>query len=155
MPLYISILLLLLLGAPPDDDSVWVEGESASVKQVRGNAWYSDSVRKEEMSGGAWLSHFSEASDGTDALRQLETTRADVLITDMHMPEMDGLALARALRKRPDAPALIGMSGNDYAETLEMATRLGARATLHKPFTSSQLLHAVGKALPAPDPGPS
>jgi len=97
----------------------------------------------------------TEASDGTDALRQLETTRADVLITDMHMPEMDGLALARALRKRPDAPALIGMSGNDYAETLEMATRLGARATLHKPFTSSQLLHAVGKALPAPDPGPS
>ncbi len=64
-----TILSLLLLGAPaaavsgPDDESVWVEGESASARQVTANGWY-DSVRKEQLSGGGWLSHFGSA-DGT------------------------------------------------------------------------------------------
>jgi hypothetical protein len=66
------VWLLLLLGisvqageAPPDEESVWVEGESASVKHVSPNPWYSDAIRKEQLSGGAWLSHFSATSDGT------------------------------------------------------------------------------------------
>jgi hypothetical protein len=68
----LMIPLLFLIGiqlgagdSKPDDDSVWVEGESASIKHVSPNAWYSDAVRKEQMSGGAWLSHFSASSDGT------------------------------------------------------------------------------------------
>jgi hypothetical protein len=54
-------------GAGPerDDDSVWVEGESASVRHVTPHPWYSEAVRKEQMSGGAWLSHFSATSDGS------------------------------------------------------------------------------------------
>jgi hypothetical protein len=66
-----AIVFLLLAGshaaAGPvgDDDSVWVEGENASVRQVTTNPWYSDAVRKEQMSGGAWLSHFSSTTDGS------------------------------------------------------------------------------------------
>lgn len=65
-----SFCLLLLLGAPTaaapgEDDTVWVEGESASVKHVQPNPWYSGAVRKEQMSGGDWLSHFSAASEGS------------------------------------------------------------------------------------------
>lgn len=48
----------------PEEDSVWVEGESASFKRVTPNPWYSDAVRKEQLSGGAWLTHFSATSDG-------------------------------------------------------------------------------------------
>ncbi|HEX7901568.1 MAG TPA: hypothetical protein VF950_27665 [Planctomycetota bacterium] len=51
--------------AAPDDASVWVEGESAGAKQVKTHPWYSDAVRKDQMSGEAWLSHFSDAADGT------------------------------------------------------------------------------------------
>src|SRR4029079_16409246 len=50
--------------AKPDEDSVWVEGESASSPTGVGNPWYSDAVRKEQMSGGGWLSHFSATAAG-------------------------------------------------------------------------------------------
>jgi len=68
-----AVLLLLLPGipaaarggAPGDDDSVWVEGETASSRQVTTHPWYSNAVRKDQMSGGAWLSHFSAASEGS------------------------------------------------------------------------------------------
>ena len=53
------------LAGGPDEDSIWVEGENATAKQVTPNAWYSEAVRKEQMSGGGWLSHFSPTSDGT------------------------------------------------------------------------------------------
>src|SRR6516165_225749 len=64
-----TLALLLLLGAqasagPGEDDTIWVEGESATVKQVQPHPWYSGAVRKEQMSGNDWLSHFSAASDG-------------------------------------------------------------------------------------------
>jgi hypothetical protein len=66
MPQFRTLALLLLLGAGPgDSDSVWVEGENASDRHVTPHVWYSDAVRKEQMSGGAWLSHFSATSDGT------------------------------------------------------------------------------------------
>lgn len=75
----------------------------------------------------------AEAADGADALRHLESQRADLLITDMHMPGMDGLSLTRELRRMPDAPSIIGMSGHDFADTLKMAGMLGAKVTLQSP----------------------
>lgn len=39
------------------DDFIWIEGEDATSKTMRGHGWY-DSVKKGELSGGAWLSHF-------------------------------------------------------------------------------------------------
>lgn len=68
-PLVLIILAAIGIHSPasqarPDEDTLWVEGESASFKQVTPNAWYSDAVRKEQMSGGGWLSHFSAAADG-------------------------------------------------------------------------------------------
>jgi hypothetical protein len=70
MPQFRTAALLFLLGAsaaagPGDNDTVWVEGENASIKHVTPHVWYSDAVRKEQMSGGAWLSHFSGSEDGT------------------------------------------------------------------------------------------
>jgi len=63
------LVLLLLTGASAgartgDDDSVWVEGESAVSREVTAHPWYSDAVRKEQMSGSGWISHFSATSDG-------------------------------------------------------------------------------------------
>src|SRR5215471_18248727 len=67
-----TVALLLLLGAHSasgargDDDSVWVEAEGATVRHVTTHHWFPDAVRKEQMSGGAWLSHFPPTSDGAD-----------------------------------------------------------------------------------------
>ena len=51
--------------AQGEEGTIWVEGESAKIKNVQLHSWYSDSVRKSQMSGGAWLSHFSGTTDGT------------------------------------------------------------------------------------------
>jgi hypothetical protein len=53
------------IAARSDEDVIWVEGENATVKQVSPHPWYSEAVRKEQMSGGGWISHFSATADGT------------------------------------------------------------------------------------------
>lgn len=85
--------------------------------------------------------------DGRTAFELLEQSDFDVLLTDMHMPGTDGMELTRLVRTRLSAPRIIGMTGNDIANTLRMVELLGARATLHKPFTVEQLLEAVRSAL--------
>ncbi|NND97624.1 MAG: hypothetical protein HKN47_09885, partial [Pirellulaceae bacterium] len=55
-------LLILLIGlvcAPLQAEMIWIEGEAASSKEMRGHGWY-DSVKKAELSGGEWLSHFHQ-----------------------------------------------------------------------------------------------
>jgi hypothetical protein len=65
----VAFLVMISLPArsevPQETASLWVEGESAGVKQVNRHAWYSDAVRKEQMSGEGWISHFSNDADGT------------------------------------------------------------------------------------------
>lgn len=55
-----SILLLFAVAITPfanADDLIWVEGEHAEAKDMRRHGWY-DSVKKAELSGQEWLSHF-------------------------------------------------------------------------------------------------
>lgn len=55
----------LALGAlSAADDFVWVEGEAATSRTVQLNGWYADAVKKDQLSGGAWISNFSDKADG-------------------------------------------------------------------------------------------
>jgi CheY-like chemotaxis protein len=90
-----------------------------------------------------------EAPNGKYALDLLDQHHVDVVITDLYMPTMDGLELARAIRKRPEPwPRLIGITGVNVEDQhlRELAAELGAVATLAKPFTREQLLEALGEA---------
>ena len=90
------------------------------------------------------------ATDGRNALQILEGGTFDLVITDIVMPEMEGLELIRQIRKQSPAPKIIGMSGggrgtaDDY---LELAKRFGAARTLAKPFTVKELTAAVDDVL--------
>ena len=71
----------------------------------------------------------------------------DVVITDVDMPGMDGLALTRALRdKEPDLPVII-VTGHGTVDTAIKALREGAIGMLLKPFTGEELLTEVCRAL--------
>src|ERR1035437_3042092 len=71
----------------------------------------------------------------------------DVVITDIHMPGMDGLALMRALRERqPDLPVVV-VTGHGTVDTAIQALREGATGMLMKPFTGAELLAEVRRAL--------
>jgi putative two-component system response regulator len=71
----------------------------------------------------------------------------DVVITDIHMPKMDGLSLMRALReKQPELPVVV-VTGHGTVDTAIQALREGATGMLVKPFTGEELLGEVRRAL--------
>jgi CheY-like chemotaxis protein len=92
------------------------------------------------------------ASDGAKALRLLETTSFDLVLTDLVMPDVEGLTVLRALRRTTSPPKVIAMSGGGRGSApdyLEMATMLGAAATLAKPFTQKDLVETIARVLGA------
>jgi two-component system chemotaxis response regulator CheY len=91
------------------------------------------------------------AEDGNAGLAKARTTRADMVITDLNMPGMNGLALIRELRKLPSytgVPILFLSTESDPAVRQE-AKSAGATGWIVKPFQGEQLLAAVKKVLGA------
>ena len=91
------------------------------------------------------------ASDGSDALEAFTNAkgRFDLLLTDIKMPAMDGIALALAVaRENPELPILL-MTG--YADQRERASGLDAliHDVIAKPFTLGEIQYAVAGALAA------
>jgi len=86
-------------------------------------------------------------SNPLTALSEFSEGMFDVVITDIHMPQMDGLALMRSLRsKQPDLPVVV-VTGQGTVDTAIQALREGATGMLVKPFTGEELLSEVRRAL--------
>lgn len=79
-----------------------------------------------------------EARNGAEALQQYQAGGVDVVLTDVHMPHVDGLSLVYQLWNRGNAPQLLVMS----ARRLESPLPPGA-VFLRKPFTREELLDHV------------
>lgn len=92
------------------------------------------------------------ASDGNAALAALAHGTFDVVVTDIVMPDKEGIEMIMEIRKlKPDLP-IIAMSGGgrgSSSDYLEMAALLGAKKTLAKPFSTQELLDAVREVLRA------
>jgi CheY-like chemotaxis protein len=85
-------------------------------------------------------------SDGHCAQRAVQVHPVDVVLTDIVMPEVDGLELITWLRSTNAPPRIIAMSGNPRAAAgsyLEVASRCGADRVMEKPFTTAQLLEVL------------
>ena len=81
------------------------------------------------------------AADGVDALHLLRTRPVDLVITDYHMPEMDGIGLFQAMQQDP-VPAKIPVlliSGVPTEKFVTQALAIGIQSTLNKPFRAEQL----------------
>jgi len=93
-----------------------------------------------------------EAKDGREALQLHLATPAELVITDIIMPEQDGLEVIMALKRKAPGIKIIAMSGGGrfgQTEALHMAEPLGAFATLRKPFALGTMLETVNLALAA------
>ena len=87
------------------------------------------------------------ARNGAEALKKVHERRFDLLLTDLVMPEKEGLEIIGILRKeRPDLK-IVAVSGAFGGTFLKAAQLLGAHATLLKPVSPDQLLGAVQGAL--------
>lgn len=90
-----------------------------------------------------------EASNGREGLMQADGKRYDLIITDLNMPEMDGLAMIRELRKRQalaGVPILFLTTESDSG-IKQQAKAAGATGWITKPFNSDQLVKIVDKVL--------
>ncbi len=88
----------------------------------------------------AWGMQSETASDGREALGRLETFPADVIVTDMNMPGLDGFGLLQALRELPDAPPAIVVTAFGNVETaVRTVHELGAFWFVEKPIQPNVL----------------
>ena len=87
-----------------------------------------------------------EAADGEIALSMIQDIKPDILITDIKMPFMDGLELARMVKKIQPWIRIIILSGHDEFEYAKKAISIGIDDYLLKPFTAEDIITSLRKA---------
>ena len=119
--------------------SVLIVDDEAVLREIFG-AWF------RRVAGQVFL-----AGDGVEALQILAAHKIDLVITDVRMPEMDGISLLSRIRLGgPHAPAVVLVSGSVDIKARD-AYDLGADAILNKPTERSHLIDVAQTSLLAPD----
>ena len=90
-----------------------------------------------------------KAKDGVDALQQLEKSSYQLIITDLHMPNMDGISLIKEIRNKPEhrfTPILF-LTPESQGTKKEEARAAGATGWIVKPFVPEKLVNVVQKLI--------
>jgi DNA-binding NtrC family response regulator len=91
-----------------------------------------------------------QACDGSEAVRLWRDHGADLVITDLHMPEKDGIETIIELLTHTPGIRIIAMSGGGQTKRLDLlgnVTLLGSVLTIEKPFTLTEMMAMVSRAL--------
>ena len=92
----------------------------------------------------------TEAANGKLGLKEFRENTPDLVITDIIMPEMEGISFIRELRSHNEEIPIIAMTGNVHGrmeEYLEISSQLGADEILRKPIKSQEFLDAIERLL--------
>jgi CheY-like chemotaxis protein len=87
-----------------------------------------------------------QASNGNEGLKMIERHALHAVVTDIIMPEMEGLEFIRTIKSKHKLP-IIAITGSIDTPYLQAALKLGALYGLHKPFKQAELLSTVQKVL--------
>ena len=91
-----------------------------------------------------------EAGNGREALKSYAETPADLILTDIVMPDSEGIEMIMKFKRAYPAVKIVAMSGggqqscDDY---LDLASKLGANRTIAKPFSNSDILNLIREML--------
>ena len=88
-----------------------------------------------------------EAKNGTEALAICKQEQPDIIITDIRMPQMDGVVLMKEISALPHHPAIIVLSGYDDFAYAKAAIQSGAVSYILKPVDKKELMSAVNEAV--------
>ncbi|WPF68609.1 response regulator [Corynebacterium sp. 21KM1197] len=89
----------------------------------------------------------AEAANGVSALKALDDYEIDLVLTDIHMPEMDGIALLQETRKLPNPPVFVAMTGFDTDETMLKTLTGGAAGYIIKSARPQEIISSVRDAM--------
>lgn len=95
------------------------------------------------LGGAADLEIVGEAQDGTEVLAAIDAGRPDVVLMDIRMPKLDGLAATRLVRACPSAPQVIVLTTFDVDDHVLTALRDGAAGFLVKDTPPTEILRAI------------
>lgn len=115
--------------------TIMVVDDSASIRQLVGIT----------LKGAGY--DVIEAADGQEALTKLGGQKVHLVISDVNMPQMDGISFVRALKQLPDykfTPVIMLTTESQETKRVE-GQMAGAKAWMVKPFQVTQLLAAVSK----------
>jgi DNA-binding response OmpR family regulator len=89
-------------------------------------------------------------TDGKNVVQYLKTTRFDIIITDIIMPDKDGFETINDIRKYDQTIPIIAVTGDgayEQNQNLKIAEKLGATDTIMKPFETSALVEKINNLL--------
>jgi YesN/AraC family two-component response regulator len=85
-------------------------------------------------------------NDGKEAFKVVPEFKPEIVITDIIMPDIDGIEVIISLRKLPNPPKIIAISGGgriSAGDHLKSAKQLGASSTFTKPFSIAELIECI------------
>ena len=95
------------------------------------------------LAGAAGIEVVAEAGDGREVLGAVDRHRPDVVLMDIRMPHVDGIAATRLLRAQPRPPAVIVLTTFDADELVLRALRAGAAGFLLKDTAPPEIVRAI------------
>ena len=100
---------------------------------------------------GLTLDEVQQASDGIEGLAVLKAKTIDLVLSDINMPNMDGIALLSAMQNEPalkSIPVIMITTEGSQAKVME-AAKLGAKGLVRKPFVPDQIKQKIADCLDA------
>ena len=94
--------------------------------------------------------HVVEAEHGLDALEKLKVEHIDLIVTDLNMPEMDGISLIQCVREQPATrlTPILMLTTEGTKEKINQGKTAGATGWIMKPFDPDKLVGMVARVLP-------
>jgi DNA-binding NarL/FixJ family response regulator len=95
------------------------------------------------LRGAPGIDVVGEAADGSEVLAALDRHRTDVILMDLRMPKVDGLAALELVRSQPTSPAVLVLTTFDADDAVLRALRLGAAGFLVKDVPPADIVRAI------------
>jgi DNA-binding NarL/FixJ family response regulator len=95
------------------------------------------------LAGAANVDVVAEAADGREVLGAVDLHRPDVVLMDIRMPQLDGIATTRLLSTQPDPPAVVVLTTFDADELVLRALQAGAAGFLLKDTPPAEIVRAI------------
>jgi DNA-binding NarL/FixJ family response regulator len=106
------------------------------------------------LSTTAELRHVGEASTGVDALKAMDALKPDLVLMDVHMPDMDGPTTARAVLAKYPATKVVAWTVSESSDDLLRMIQAGCSGYVLKDVGPAELQHALLAALRSESPVP-
>ncbi len=96
---------------------------------------------------GLVVNEIFEAGDGIEGLNALDANKVDLILSDINMPNMDGLEFVKQLRAKGVKAPIVMITTEGGEDIIQEAVASGASGSIRKPFTPEQLQEKLGGLL--------